>query len=101
MKGPAGAYASGGTGGIDGFPVQSVLPIQPILPSRGVVSGFSRTRHQQLLDAVENLRRYARLRLQRERLRAARADDGHGVGVDVEAGVVPRHVVGDNEVGVL
>src|SRR5438093_2372647 len=50
---------------------------------------------------VENVRRDARLRLQRQRFRSVWTDDDDRVGVDVEAGVGAGHVVGDDEVDVF
>jgi hypothetical protein len=55
-----------------------------------VLPGRSRARGQQLFDPIQDFRGDARLRLQRQRLRACGADNRHRIRVDVEAGIGPR-----------
>ena len=85
-----------------------VVP-QSTLSSRSgrvAVSGFSRTRLDRRLRAAARRDRGSRPRRAPSTAAAASrrpsaADDRHRVGVDVEAGVGARHVVGDDQVDVL
>src|SRR5207248_6843034 len=56
---------------------------------------------QDLLDAVENGSGDVRFALKRNMVRPFGSDDGHFVGVDVEAGIIARDVVGDNQIDML
>src|SRR5262249_28221734 len=56
---------------------------------------------EQTLDAIQNLRRNAPLALDRQRLGAVGPDDRDRIGFDVEPGIAPRHIVRDDEVGML
>ena len=58
-------------------------------------------RGQPGLHRVEDAGGHLRLRLQRHVDRRRRGDDRHGVGVDLEPRVGSRHVVGDDQVGLL
>src|SRR5688572_27457439 len=57
--------------------------------------------NQKLLDSIEHSGSDARLALKRQMFRALGADEGYLVGVDVETGIVARHVVGDHQIDVL
>ena len=60
-----------------------------------------RARLQQLFDAIENRRGDACFALERNGLFVVRADDRHGVGLDVETGAGLRDVVGDDQIHLL
>ena len=61
-----------------------------------------RTRvREQVLDALHDLRGNRRLRLQRQRFLAVAGNERHFVGIDLEAGVSARDVVGDDEIDAL